>query len=260
MNPSSAGHYLDLPNANLVVTRTVLRTQKQLQFAIDHSAMLCIHGGVGLGKTLTVRTCLRDLAPDTTRLFQFHRNCALSDVQKKVASALDVPTSSPGLTTRIGEALAERPYVLVFDEAQGLTIDALEWIRINLWDTDHNRPTIVFVGAEETRRNLRRRSALASRITLWPRFTPLHPTEVTEHLPRYHVTWSKVSEKDLLWLDDAACRGNFRDWAKLTLTVQELLTEKGLPPDGFTRDIGREALYTFDPSDLHLPSADADGL
>jgi hypothetical protein len=261
MNPSSEGHYLDLPNASLVATRTVLRTQKQLQFAINHSAMLCIHGGVGLGKTLTVRTCLRDLAPDTTLLFEFHRNCRLGEVQENVAGALDIPTSRHGLSTRIREALAERRYVLVFDEAQGLTTDTLEWVRINLWDPDHNnRPTIIFVGAEETRRNLRRRPALASRITQWPRFTPLHPTEVTEHMPRYHVAWSKASEKDLLWLDDAACRGNFRDWAKLTLTVQELLTEKSLPPDGFTRDIGREALHTFDPSDLHLPSVDDDGL
>lgn len=259
MNPSSDGHYLDLPNANLVATRTVLRTQKQLHFAINHNAMLCIHGGVGLGKTLTVRTCLRDLAPDSTRLFEFHRNCPLGEVQENVASALDIPTSRRGLTTRIREALAERPYVLVFDETQGLTTDALEWVRI-LWSASHNRPTIIFIGAEETRRHLRRRPALASRVTQWPRFTPLRPTEVTEHMPRYHVAWSKASEKDLLWLDDAACRGNFRDWAKLTGTVQELLTEKGLSPDGFTRDIGREALHTFDPSDLHLPSADDDGL
>ncbi|MEU8975634.1 ATP-binding protein [Streptomyces monashensis] len=255
MNPTSVGHYLDLPNANLVPTRTVLRTQKQLQSAINRQAMLCIHGGVGLGKTLTVRTSLRDLAPDTTLFFQFHRHCPLGEIQKAVAAALGLPDGARGLTTRIREALTERPYVLVFDETQGLTTDALEWVR-SLWDTEHNRPTVIFVGAEETRRHLRRRPALASRVTQWPRFKPLHPTEVVEHMPKYHPVWSKASEEDLLWLDDAACRGNFRDWAKLTGAIQELLIERNQPLDNFTRDIAREALDSFDPSDLHLPHED----
>ncbi|WP_328674934.1 ATP-binding protein [Streptomyces sp. NBC_00343] len=255
MNASSDGHYLDLPNARLVPTRTVLRTQKQLQSAIKLRAMLCIHGGVGLGKTLTVRTCLRDLAPDNTLFFQFHRHCPLGDIQKAVAAALDIPDTTRSLTPRIRAALAERPYVLVFDETQGLTTDALEWVR-PLWDTDDNRPTIIFVGAEDTRRHLRRRAALASRVTQWPRFSPLHPTEVVQHMPTYHPVWSKVGEEDLLWLDDAACRGNFRDWAKLTSAIQEILTERGQPLDAFTRAIAREALATFDPSDLHLPPDD----
>ncbi|MER6561929.1 ATP-binding protein [Streptomyces sp. NPDC001027] len=251
MNTSSDGHYLDLPNARLVPTRTVLRTQKQLQSAIKLQAMLCIHGGVGLGKTLTVRTCLRDLAPDTTLFFQFPRYCPLTDIKKAVATALDILDSTRGLHTRIVDALTERPYILVFDETQGLTTDALEWVR-TLWDTVPNRPTVVFVGAEDTRRHLRRRPALASRITQWPCFTPLHPAEVVEHMPHYHPVWSRTSDKDLLWLDDAACRGNFRDWAKLTSAVQELLIEQDQPLDAFTRALAREALTTFDPSDLHL--------
>lgn len=255
MNDISDGHYLDLPNARLVATRTVRRTQKQLQSAIKSRAMICIHGGVGLGKTLTVRTCLRDLARDTTLFFQFHRHCKLPKIQEDVAAALDIPDSTRDLNKRIDEALGERPYILVFDETQGLTTDALEWVR-TLWDTARIRPTVVFVGAEETRRHLRRRSALASRIDQWPRFTPLHPTEVVEHMPQYHPVWSKTGDDDLLWLDDAACRGNFRDWAKLTYTIQELLTEREHPLDAFTRDIAREALTTFDPSDLHLPPDD----
>lgn len=255
MNANSDGHYLDLPNARLVPTRTVRRTQQQLQSAIKFRAMLCIHGGVGLGKTLTVRTCLRDLAPDTTLFFQFHRHCPLTEIKKAVAAVLDIPDSTRGLNRRIDDALAERPYILVFDETQGLTTDALEWVR-TMWDTIRPRPTVVFVGAEETRRHLRRRAPLASRVTQWPRFTPLRPAEVVEHMPHYHPVWSKTNEEDLLWLDDAACRGNFRDWAKLTSAIQELLTEQGQPLDAFTRDIAREALTTFDPSDLHLPPDD----
>lgn len=252
MNPSGDGHYLNLPNARLIATRTVLRTQRQLQSVIDRGGMICIHGGVGLGKTLTVRTSLRDLAPDRTRTFQFPRDHPLGEIQEALAYALDIPAGTRNRTKRLCDALTELRCVLFLDETQGLSTKALEYVR-SLWDNCDHRLSVVFVGAEETRRRLRLRPALASRITQWPRFTPLHPTEVVEHMPRYHPVWSKADNKDLLWLDDAACRGNFRDWAKLTGAIQELLTERDQPLDAFTRDIAREALDTFDPSDLHLP-------
>ncbi|MGW1786753.1 AAA family ATPase [Streptomyces sp. NPDC002143] len=255
MSSSDDGHYLDLPNARLVPTRTVRRTQKQLQSVIDRGGMVCIHGGVGLGKTLTVRTCLRDHAPDRTRAFQFPRDHPLGEIQEALAEAVDLSPGSRNRTTRLCQAFTELRCVLFLDETQGLSTKALEYVR-SLWDNCHHRLTVVFVGAEETRRRLRLRPALASRITQWPRFAPLHPTEVLEHMPQYHPVWSKTSKEDLLWLDDAACRGNFRDWAKLTGAVQELLKERGQPIDAFTRDIDREALHTFDPSDLHLPPDD----
>ncbi|MHA4816092.1 AAA family ATPase [Streptomyces aculeolatus] len=255
MNTKSDDHYLRLRNARLVPTRAALRTQKLLRNAIKLRDMICIHGGVGLGKSLTVGISLRDLAPETTLSFQFQRHINLTEIKEGVARALDIPDDTRGLNKRIEDALKEQPYVLYFDETQGLTTAALEWVR-HLWDTVDPQPAVVFVGAEETRRHLRRRSALASRIAQWLRFTPLRPTEVVEHMPQFHPVWSKVSEEDLLWLDDAACRGNFRDWAKLTSTIQEILTEQGKPLDAFTRALARKALTTFDPSDLHLPPDD----
>ncbi|MFD9637590.1 AAA family ATPase, partial [Streptomyces violascens] len=251
MTPTTNGDsYLRLENAVPVPTAASRITGGHLKTVITHGAMMCLHGDLGLGKTFAVRLTLRDLAPDTTLAFQFPLDHPLGAIKQDLAHALHLEPG-PALDRRIRQALAQRPYVLYLDEAQGLSPHALEYIR-NLWQDDTLHLAVVFVGALDCRQRLRRRAALASRILIWQRYRPLHPDEVCTVMPQFHPLWRHVSPQDLLWLDDAACRGNFRDWAKLTFLLQaDILNDGARLDDGFSRARARRVLEDFDPSDLH---------
>jgi len=57
-------HYLGLAGANIVATEALLTTRDNLADVVAAKAMMCVHGDVGLGKTLSVNASLRTLAPE----------------------------------------------------------------------------------------------------------------------------------------------------------------------------------------------------
>jgi hypothetical protein len=61
--PASTDQYTALPQARLVATRALLAARENLADTIAARAMMCIHGGAGLGKTVAVTNCLRELEP-----------------------------------------------------------------------------------------------------------------------------------------------------------------------------------------------------
>ena len=186
------------------------------------------------------------------------------------------------------EALSQTPRVLVVDEAQWLDTRTFEFIR-ELWDDEDTRLAVVLVGAETCYQKIKNRPALDSRILIWQRYKPLTPAEVLTVIPQYHplwadvptdevlalmptyhALWQNVAPDDLMWINDAACHGNFRQWAKITYLLQE---EHGGPdmkgpgtagsphqptPDGaaapvpaYSRDLVRAILSRLDPTQRH---------
>ncbi|MGI5473346.1 AAA family ATPase [Streptomyces sp. CA-132043] len=248
-NPASSDHFLNLVGARLVPTLASRTTARDLRNAITARAVICVHGGVGLGKTLAVRTNLRDLAPQTTVPLSFRKGAGVTTLCEILYQALDLPGETPTKVTavddRLCEALEAQPRVLVCDEAQGLSTKALDHLR-TLWGEDGSpRFTLVLVGGENCHQRVRSRAALASRIAIWQQYKPLQPAEILQVMPQYHALWTDVPPDDLLWVDTLICHGNFRNWAKTTYHLQEALHEDGAP-DHFTRDLMRSVLDSLD--------------
>ncbi|MFD9216246.1 AAA family ATPase [Streptomyces sp. NPDC059544] len=250
--PSQNDHHLGLKGATLRPTRATRLTAAHLKTAIKARGMMCIHGGVGLGKTLAVKTNLYDLAPDTTIRFQYPPGLTLNDFRADLADALnvanDLQAGHRSTDRLIKSALTAQPRVLVLDEAQGLSNHILEYVR-GLWDDDRTHLTVVLVGGENCYRRIRNRAALSSRICLWQQYEPLRPDEVVDTMPGYHPAWADVPPQDLLWIDDVVCHGNFRNWATLTFHIQEAFDDPEREETSFSRKLVRSVLKDLDSTD-----------
>ncbi|MFF4234033.1 AAA family ATPase [Streptomyces sp. NPDC001820] len=245
-------HYLSLVGASLIPTLATRTTAKKLNTVITAQAMMCVHGGVGLGKTLAVKVNLRDLAPDNTLWFEFREGTTAHQTRTALVRALDLPTDTTAETDDLDDlikaSLADQPRVFVFDEAQGLSTQALAYVR-HLWDNKHTQLAVIFVGGENCHQKMRGRAALASRICIWQQYSPLRPKEILGTMPNYHPVWADVSPKDLLWVDDLSCHGNFRNWAKVTFHLQNALQDPETTHTSFSRNLMREVLSELDSFD-----------
>lgn len=121
-----------------------------------------------------------------------------------------------------------------------LAASALEYIR-ERWDDD----TPAWPSCSSAQKNATRRSKTARaglpHLCL-AALQPLTPTETLTSIPRYHSIWTDVPADDLLWIDDLACHGNFRQWAKITYHFQEAMTTP--PHNNYSRDLARRVQQT----------------
>jgi hypothetical protein len=278
-NQPTAGpnyHYMGLPGARAMLTQASAETYANLVTTLNadagKGAIMCVHGGVGLGKTFAVNSHLDDLAPHTTLRIKVG-SAKIQALRAALYKKLDLPGEAPHNSTRcetlLKEALSETPRVLVVDEAQWLDTRAFEFIR-ELWDDEDTRLAVVLVGAETCYQKIKNRPALDSRILVWQRYKPLTPAEVLTVIPEYHPLWADVPADELLWIDDVACHGNFRQWAKITYLLREQHIAPGsngadstgptnpptphaaaapLPPN--SRDLVRAVLSRLDPTQRH---------
>jgi len=241
-------HYLRLARANTVLTEASQETYASLISTLNANAIMCVHGGVGLGKTFAVNSHLDELAPHNTLRLKLSSS-SLEEIRTALHQRLALPGDPPGKAARskamIKAALSEGPHVLVLDEAQWLDTRAFEFFR-ELWDDEDTNLTVVLVGAESCYQKIKNRPALESRIFAWQRYKPLTPTEVLTSIPCYHPIWAEVPTDDFLWIDDLACHGNFRRWAKITYHLQEAMTSPPYP--AYSRDLVRAVLSRLDPT------------
>lgn len=217
--PQSADHYRRLEDARAVGTLAALETEEFLTETVKEGSILCIHGHVGLGKTFSVHTALRQLASDTVRLV-FDEAPRKSELLEALwrALALPGPMESTATTKRlIRQNLTDQPRVVLVDEVQNLNFPTLEYLRI-LWD--QTATPLVLVGSGKTRQKVFDHPALHSRVEQWQQFKPLTLAEVLNSIPTYHPVWDGVSDETLAFVDDTFAHGVFRNWAKVTAGVQ----------------------------------------
>ncbi|GGX47053.1 ATP-binding protein [Streptomyces chryseus] len=213
--PASKDHFLGLTGANAVGTKAVAETEDRIRKVIKYNAMACIHGNVGLGKTFAVHTVLRRYAPDTTLRLRFRQSPNISELRGALWRALDVagepPQSADLCGLHLKEALEQQPRrILLFDEAQWLGKTALEYIR-DLWGDDAQRATTIFVGTGNIRQKILGCPALHSRIFEWYQFKSLTPGDVLAAIPAYHPIWTGTDPDLILYTDDYAGHGSFRE-------------------------------------------------
>lgn len=205
----SEDHFLGLDQAQLVGTDTLLTTRDNIEAVIEAKAMMCVYGPAGSGKTMSVNSALRHLAPDITHRLELRAGPTPRDIRHGLFQALGLPGEPPArpieFDTLLKEALAEEFRVLVCDEAQWIKKTGFEFWR-HLWDDKRTNIAVIFAGGDGCYKVLRREPMLASRIFIWQEFTRMSKDEVRETIP-------------IDAIDKQAAHSSFRNWANITTHI-----------------------------------------
>src|SRR5215831_10387179 len=106
----------------------------------ESSGFVCITGDVGTGKTTLLRAFLAELGPDVAAAYALTPPLSVLDLLRRVCRELGLPASSDNQADLV-EALyahllarnaAGSCCVIVLDEAQALSVELLEQIRLLL--------------------------------------------------------------------------------------------------------------------------------
>lgn len=153
-------------------------------------------GEVGTGKTTISRLLLEQVPPNTRIAMVLHPKQSPMQLLETICEELHIPLNSRRLTNKLLidalhryllNAYAEGlRVVLVIDEAQNLSIDALEQIRLltNLETATQKLLQILLLGQPELRTLLAKPALrqLAQRVTARYHLTPLNRTETADYV------------------------------------------------------------------------------
>lgn len=217
-------HFLDLPGAAIVATEQVLDAKAMIADAFDARAMAAVHGAAGTGKSFAVAQALIDIPARDWVSMDFRARPTLRDVRQSLIQALGAGVSSyaPFDADRsLKRVLAERPRLVVVDEAQWLNRECFEYLRY-LHDTPSTCFSLLFVGGVGCYEVLRREPMLDSRLYAHLRFGHMSLNQVLAVIPVYHSLYEAVGDDVLALIDRTCAHGNFRNWAKFTRHAQVL--------------------------------------
>ena len=207
-----------VPGAQVVLTPVVESVVRTVVHAAAVGAVVCLYGDAGQGKTVALQYALSQLPrPAQVRRVQVGVHPSVAEVRRALAEALEIKGRLPHGTGEADAVLVDalrQPRVLVLDEAQRLSVSALEFLR-GLWDHPDTDTALVFAGAG-SERALRRVPALASRVLTWELVPRLAQGEVATVMEAFHPLWGEVAGADMAWVDEYVGHGNFRTWAKVT--------------------------------------------
>jgi type II secretory pathway predicted ATPase ExeA len=127
----------------------------------ESSGFVCITGDVGTGKTTLLRAFLTDLGPEVATAYIFNPALTALELLQTINAELGLPastTSQKALIDALNAHLlsqreAGRRSIVVIDEAQNLSVDVLEQLRMlsNLETTTEKLLRIVLVGQPQLR-------------------------------------------------------------------------------------------------------------
>src|SRR5262249_48249831 len=130
----------------------------------ESSGFVCITGEVGTGKTTLLRVFLAELGPDVAAAYALTPPLSALDLLRRICREFGV--SAPGESHTdlvdalhrylVAQSAAGRSCVVVLDEAQGLSIELLEQIRLllNLETATRKLLRIILVGQPQLRKLL----------------------------------------------------------------------------------------------------------
>lgn len=168
----------------------------QLRHACIHGMLAVLTGEIGLGKTLVIRTVLRQLPEQVQVAYLINPLLDDKDILREIyAKFSDVPLASdmPAsdvhalLSQRVleGAALGQR-YAVIVDEAHRLQPEALEVLRLlsNLETEQQKLISLILVGQPELERTLMLRAMrpLRERIGVWLKLVPLRRDEMDAYI------------------------------------------------------------------------------
>jgi general secretion pathway protein A len=160
----------------------------------ERKGFLVLTGEVGSGKTTLLHTLLDRLDPNVRAAYLFNTSLSQADLMRAVVEDFGVPTTA----TSVGDLLAElnawlidrlvreENSVLIIDEAQNLSPELLESVRLlsNLETSREKLLQLVLVGQPELNLTLNHPSLrqLKQRISLRYHIPPLTRTETLDYI------------------------------------------------------------------------------
>ena len=252
-------HFLELPGANTMKTQQFAVVQARIAEVAERRAMAAVYGEAGLGKTFAVEFATEQVKDLGTLWLQFPSDPSERYVAIKLLRALTgsrLEATLYQLTDAILEILAERPTLLVVDEAQDLKHRAVEYLR-HLWDDPESQLAVVFVGGNGCWSVLSRHPMLESRIWRPVAFEPLQPSQVAKIIPRYHGIYEQAVPELIELIDDQFAHGNFRKWAAFSMTAIDLC--KKSKQETIDEEIVRRAFFIHGGGSVRRPQRKSAG-
>jgi len=247
-----------VPNpAYLFLSRSHEEALAHLTYAvIQGEGFMEITGEVGTGKTTLCRAFLEHLDDDTKTAYIFNPNLNSIELLKAINDEFGIPSDADNAKDLIDTLNAflieqktrEKHTILLIDEAQNLTNEVLELLRLlsNLETAKHKLLYIILVGQPELKEKLDSHELrqLRQRISLSCRLIPLSLNDVRNYIQhRIHV----ASEKPEIRFADAAYRSiyNYSKGIPRLINIvcdRALLTAFGLDQKEITQKIVRASI------------------
>ncbi|MGH7746535.1 MAG: AAA family ATPase, partial [Candidatus Dormibacteria bacterium] len=181
-----SGHFLNLEGAAVVATEQLLDAREMIGDAVQARAMAAIHGAAGTGKSFAVDQTLIDMPARDRVSVDFRARPTLRDVRQSLHRGLGLARLKAGTPFEedmsLKNALAERPRLVVIDEAQWLNREGFEYLR-HLHDDPDTQFSLLLVGGAGCYEVLRREPMLDSRLYAHLRFDRLSLDEVLMIIP-----------------------------------------------------------------------------
>jgi hypothetical protein len=231
-------HYLSLSGASVLRTHDLQLVDHDIHDLIRHQAMGVVHGRAGVGKSFAVQAALERLqrhpfgpsgrapARVVTAIFP-HAPTTLRVVLDLAHVLLAEP---PQRATRfrmqdfIIDELSRQPHLLVIDEAQRLTRNAMEVLRY-CFDDPRTQLALLLVGGDGCWEVIAREPMLMSRVFRRRQFRPLPGAQVPSILRTYHPFYRDADDELLQRVDAEYAHGIWRAWAAFTLTATDLAAQ-----------------------------------
>ena len=194
-------------------------------------------GEVGTGKTTLIRALLDQMPEDVDFALVFNPKLSPLEFVAAICDELEVPYEQQNATLKtLTDALYDRLLqsyddgrrtVLIIDEAQALTVDVLEQVRLltNLETTREKLLEIILIGQPELRATLAREDMrqLAQRVTDLYHLEPLNQLEVRNYL----IHRLTIAGARKLLYKDAAIKAIYRYSGGIPRIINEI-ADKGL--------------------------------
>lgn len=166
-----------------------------LEYALSESiGFILLTGEIGIGKTTLIRHLLSSLDPEVETAVLAQTNLSPEDLIKQVMREFDLQPEAEDksanlekFNTSLLDRYAQgRRTLLIIDEAQNLSLSALEEVRMlsNLQTYTDNLLQIMLVGQPELRSRIKdpRLAQLAQRIAISYHLSPLDAKETREYI------------------------------------------------------------------------------
>ena len=194
-------------------------------------------GEVGTGKTTLIRALLEQMPDDVDLALVFNPKLSPLEFVAAICDELEVPYEQDSATLKtLTDALYDRLLesyddgrrtVLIIDEAQALSVDVLEQVRLltNLETTREKLLEIILIGQPELRATLAREDMrqLAQRVTDVYHLEPLNQLEVRNYL----IHRLTIAGARKLLYKDAAIKAIYRYSGGIPRIINEI-ADKGL--------------------------------